>query len=147
MPEQVIVETIPTNAGSVAGEVLVADTSVTLLPHNDSRGAFVVSADTADVWLWYGAGPALVGKGVRVKAGGNPWREESWKGAVQAISHGAAVVGVTELDLNVGDVEGEEPTGATSFIPEGPSDNYSAEATQSAEDDPAPPGTSWPPQT
>jgi hypothetical protein len=147
MAEQVIIEAAPVEAGSIFGEVLVANTDTLLLAANASREAFVVSADTADIFLSYGSSAAALNKGIRVKAGGSPFREENWKGEVHVISSGAANIYGFELDLSVGPDQGEQPAGADTFVPSGPSDDYSSQAIQSAENNPAGPGQAYPPQT
>jgi hypothetical protein len=120
--EEVIVEHASAAGGTHFSATLQANQSQALLGENHSREALIVSADTADAFLWYGAGPAVVGKGIRLKAGAAPYVDESWKGAVQIISAGAAVIAGLELDYSLGDDEGEEPTGAQTFTPSGPSD-------------------------
>lgn len=122
MAEEVIVEHASAAGGTHFGATLSANSSQQLLAENHSRESLVVSADTADAFLWYGAGPAQVGKGVRLKAGGAPYVDEAWKGAVQVISAGAAVISGLEQDYSLGDDEGEQPTGAQTFTPHGPSD-------------------------
>ena len=122
MPEEVIVEAAPVEAGAIFGVTLAANTDQQLLAPNASRESFIVSADVADAFLSYGATAAQVNKGVRLKAGGPPFVEHNWKGAVHVISTGAAVVSGYEEDLSVGDAQGEQPAGAQTFTPSGPSD-------------------------
>jgi hypothetical protein len=122
VPEQVITEEAPTVNANVAGTRLAPATDHTLIAPNASRESLIVSANVADVWLAYGTGAAAVGMGHCVRAAAPPFVEKSWKGAVHAISTGAAVVGYTELELAVGDDQGEEPTGAQAFVPGGASD-------------------------
>jgi hypothetical protein len=127
---QVITEVAPTENGSAFGVTLVASTSTSLLAANAERERFTVTADVADIFLWYGAGPAQLSKGIRVKSGGAPYMEESWKGAVQVISTGAATVYGTEQNLAVGDptFQSELPTGTSAYVPSGPSDGYGTRA-------------------
>jgi hypothetical protein len=124
MSVEAIVEVAPTEQGTAFGVTLVASTNTQLLAANVERERFSVSCDVADCFLWYGAGPAQLNKGVRIKSGGAPMIEESWKGAVQVISTGAATVYGEEQNLAVGDTafQGEEPAGASTFVPSGPSD-------------------------
>lgn len=122
MADEVIVEAAPVEAGAIFGVTLAAATDQQLLAPNASRASFIVSADTADAFLSYGATAAQVNKGVRLKAGGPPFVESNWKGAVHVISAGAAVISGYEEDLSVGDAQGEQPTGAQAFTPHGPSD-------------------------
>lgn len=130
---EVIVEVAPTENGTAFGGTLVASTSASLLAANAERERFTVSCDTADCFLWYGAGPAQLNKGIRVKSGGPPFMEESWKGAVQIISSGAATFYGTEQQVSVGDTtyQSELPTGASTYVPNGPSDsgNYHVTTT------------------
>lgn len=138
MAEQVFVEQAPTESGTVFGSVLVGNASASLLAANASRESFVVSADTADAFLSYGGAAALVGKGVRLKAGGPPFREESWKGAVQIISSGAAVISGVELDYSLGDDQGQQVAGASTFTPSGPGDAAIPAPTQPQQVPPPP---------
>jgi len=126
MSTEAIVEVAPTENGTVFGVTLVASASTSLLAANAERERFEVSCDVADIFLFYGAGPAQLNKGIRVKSGGAPYMEESWKGAVYVISTGAATVYGTEQNLAVGDpaYQSELPTGASTFVPSGPSNNY-----------------------
>jgi hypothetical protein len=120
MPDQVITEEAASRAANVATVTLVASTSTALLAANASRECLIVSANVADVWLFYGAGPAVVGHGHCVRTGGAPWVDKTWKGAVFVISTGLAVVGSTECLLSVGEDQGEEPTGSGAFVPQAP---------------------------
>jgi len=133
MATEAIVEVAPTENGTSFGVTLVASTSTSLLAANAERERFSVACDTADCFLWYGAGPAQLSKGIRIKSGGPPYMEESWKGAVQIISTGAAAVYGVEQNLAVGDTsfQSELPTGASGFVASGPSDsgNYHVTAT------------------
>lgn len=122
MAEQVIIEQAADGAATMGGRTLVAATDVKLADVNASRDRLIVSADTADAFLSYGAVAAIAAKGVRVKAGGAPWVEEHWKGEVHIISSGAAVICVTETSFQAGDDQGERPTGADAFVPSGPGD-------------------------
>jgi|SRR5581483_10557355 len=129
MPEQVLTEAASAGAATQGGAVLVADTDHTLAAENHERDKLTVSVETADAWLALGAGPAVVGQGVRVEADGPPYEITDWKGAVHIISHGAAVVGVEETSFAAGADEGEQPAGADTFVPSGPSDSFSQDAT------------------
>lgn len=123
MPEQVITTEAATVKAVVhAVDVLTAAADQKLLDANASREAFIVSADVADVWLYYGVGPAVVRVGHCVRAAGSAFVERSWKGEVHVISTGAAAVGCTELELSVGDDQGEHPVGGDAFVPSGPGD-------------------------
>jgi len=130
MATEAIVEIAPTVNGTVFGVTLVASTSTQLLAANAERERFTVAADTADVFLSYGSSAAQLNKGIRIKAGLAPYMEESWKGAVQAISTGAAVVSGEEQNLAVGDTayQSELPTGTSAFVPSGPSDTAGVRA-------------------
>lgn len=128
-------------------KTLVPDTDWELLGHNASRAGIIISVDVADVWVSLGGGAAVVQHGFAIRADGLPCVIHGWPGKVHVISAGAAVVGFSELLAAVGEDEGEEPTGYAAYVPSGPSDSYSADATESAENDPAQPGVPWPPQT
>ena len=143
---EVIIEVAPTENGTAFGATLVASTSTSLLAANAERERFTVSCDTADMFLWYGAGPAQLSKGIRVKSGGPPYMEESWKGAVQVISTGAATVYGTEQNLAVGDTsfQSELPTGASAYVASGPSDTYMSGVRATPTTAGYGPGVKWP---
>lgn len=119
MAEQVLTEQAPDAAAVVDGTVLAPNVDSTLLAANATRDRLIVSANVADVWLGYGKA-AVVGKGHCVRTGDSPFVEFAWRGSVHAISTGAAVVGYTETSYGVGDDQGERPTGADAFVPQGP---------------------------
>lgn len=144
MPEEVIIEAASAGNATSGGAVLVANTDHTLAAENHSRDKLIVSVETADAWLSLGAAAAVVGQGVRVEADGPPYEITDWKGAVHIISVGAAVVGVEETSFAVGADEGEEPAGADTFVPSGPSDSFSSDAMQNTQDTT---GHTYPPQS
>jgi hypothetical protein len=119
--EEVIIEQASDGAATQAGETLTANSSQSLAVANKSRERLIVSVNTADVWLSYGTAAAVVGHGICVRAGQPPFEERAWKGDVQVISAGAAVVGVTETSYAAGDDQGERTAGADEFVPQSPS--------------------------
>lgn len=121
MPEQVEIVQAADVAANIGGVTLVAATNEQAVAANASRERLVISANTADVWLGYGVA-AVVGQGHCVRSGGAPFEERAWKGSVDLISSGAAQVGWTETVFAVGDDQGEEQPGASTFVPSGPSD-------------------------
>lgn len=135
MPEQVLTELARDGGATKGGTVLTAGVDHVLAPENHSRDRLIVSVGVADAWLSYGTDAAVVGSGHCVRSGAVPFEESQWPGEVHIISAGAAVVGVTETSFELGDDEGERPTGADTFTPHGPSDTPIAAPTA------PPPGT------
>lgn len=121
MPEQVIVEDAASVDVNYGGFAVTASESSTLIEANASREALVICV-TTDCWVRYDDGLAVIGSGLLLKATDPPWREESWKGAVQFTAVGSGFIAFTELLLQRGFDQGEQPTGADIFTPAGPGD-------------------------
>jgi hypothetical protein len=118
MADQVIIVPAADTVASSGTHAPAANTSVLIAAANPLRNTLIVSPETADVWLFYGAGPAVVGVGVCVHATDDPWVESEWKGAVYAISAGSAVIGTVETEISITSLGGED----TGYTPSGPSD-------------------------
>lgn len=141
MPDEVIIEQASDGAATNGGATLAANTSQPLAAANRSRERLIVSATVADVWLSYGTAAAVVGHGICVRSGGPPFEERAWKGDVQVVSGGAAVVGVTETSYAAGDDQGERPAGADAFVPQSPTGQ---DQWQTAHVTSPPPGVPFP---
>ena len=128
MTGQVITEPAAATGAVPSDLTLVEATSTQIVGANASREKLVIACGVADIWLGYGVA-AVQGKGVVVRSAGDAFEVTGWKGSVYAISAGAATVGWMETSYNVGEDEGQEPTGTAAFVPSGPSDGHPATDT------------------
>lgn len=145
--EEVFSQDAPAEFATNVGETLAANVMVQVLAANASRASFVITVDVADTKVYYGTLPAELpvyagAQGVLVKAGAPPFRETNYKGAVCAVSSGAAALGGVEVSYQQGEDQGEQPTGTAAFVPSGPSDKEYQQAIHSTTGgDPPQPGT------
>lgn len=105
------------------GAHAITTASAKVLSANASRAGFRMTNDGAgDVWLSYGVADAVAHQGHFLKGGGGVMVEDEWNGEVHAIASAATNVCFIETAYSVGDDQGEQPTGSSSFVPSGPGD-------------------------
>lgn len=138
MANQVIIVPAADAEATSSTLALPAATSTEVIAANPLRNTVIISTE-ADVWLYYGAGPAVVGEGLCVREAADPWVESEWKGAIYAICAAATALGIIETEIGITS-EADLDAG---YAPSGPSDNYFERAVPAAGWGPA---TPFPPQ-
>jgi hypothetical protein len=123
---QVITQAAAAVAAPQASVSLPEATSTLVLAANPERAEAIISVPAGDT-IFLGLGEdAVATTGIAVVGGGEPFRTTNWKGDINAISATAIDVAVTELVYNAGDPDSnnELDEGASTFVPEGPSDGH-----------------------